>query len=177
MQDAIISVESEGVRCRKLNEEWEEVIRSVRMLPGFEDFLQIRHLNALKQAGISGPVVILTSTDSTCFALIVTSTEDVQFLRLPELILPRLDFLTDLTRGLSNPAFDLDTFVATAREYRGSQDLSELETRLYAGREGSVNVDHNEVFRGLLADLWRNIVKPVLNVLNLEASKAFSKVK
>ena len=164
-------MESDGAHLRQLNTDWDNVIKSVRILPGFEDFMQTKGINALKQATVSGPIIILTATDSTCFALIVTSTKEVQCIRLPELILSQVELLVDLSRGLSNPAFDFDTFTATTREHgTHSQDLLKLEARLTAGREGYINVDTDDVFRELLADLWTNIVKPVFNALNLEVS-------
>ncbi|KAJ7768109.1 tetratricopeptide repeat-containing protein [Mycena maculata] len=162
-QDKIIAIESEGKRCRELNENWEQVLNSVRMLPGFDDFMRPKGIGALKQAAASGPIIILTATSSTCFALIVTSSNEVQCLPLPELILPTADVLADLSRGLSNPAFDLESFATTRTNH---QDLMELKARLVGGREGSINVD--DVFRRVLAHLWKVIVKPVFEVLNIQ---------
>ncbi|KAJ7108308.1 CHAT domain-containing protein [Mycena epipterygia] len=170
-QHQAISIESEGRHFRRLNEEWEEVIKICRLLPGLEDFMRPKGMDALKQAALSGPVIILTGIDSAYVALIVTLSEKVQCLRLPELTFPKIDLLADLSRGLSNPAFDFDTFVATTRENGNHpQDLLELEARLSGGQEGYINVNPDDIFRELLADLWRNIVKPVLNALNLEKS-------
>jgi hypothetical protein len=117
----------------------------------------------LQQATVSGPIIILTTTSSICFALIVTSSSDVQYLELPEFILPEVTLLAELSRGLSNPAFDFERFVET-REHR-----LDLQARLLGGREGTIKVDPEEVFRRLLADLWNNIVKPVFKALNLQA--------
>ncbi|KAJ7500919.1 CHAT domain-containing protein [Mycena galericulata] len=167
-QDKIIAIESEGKRCRELNEDWEQVINSVRMLPGFKDFMRPKSIVALKQAAASGPIVILTTTDSTCFALIVTSADEVQCLTLPELILPTADVLAELSRGLANPAFDLDTFATTSGN---QQDRLEVKARLVGGREGSINVDPNDVFSGVLAHLWEIVVKPVFEALKLQASE------
>ncbi|KAJ6537190.1 CHAT domain-containing protein [Mycena capillaripes] len=170
-QEEIRSIESEGSRCRQLNEEWEELIGSVRLLPGFEDFMQPKRINTLKKAAASGPIIVLTTTDSTCFALIVTSTKEVECLKLPQIDLPRVQYLADLSRGFSNPSFNFDTFVATCEHRDHLHDQPALEARLVAGREGYVNVDPNEAFCRLLADLWRTIVKPVFDALKLEASE------
>ncbi|KAJ6554753.1 CHAT domain-containing protein [Mycena capillaripes] len=165
----VISLESEGNHCRRLNGEWEDVIKCVRLLPGFEDFMQPKSINTLKKAAVSGPIVVLTTTGSTCFALIVTSTKEIQCIELPELMLPRVHILADLSRGLLNSVFDFGTFTPT-REYGDQiQDQSEAEARLLAGREGYINVDPDDAFRKLLAELWKNIVKPVFDALNLEA--------
>jgi hypothetical protein len=140
------------------------------MLPGLEDFLQPKGINALKQAAVSGPIIILVSTNSICFALIVTSTKDVQCLRLPALILSKVKLLVDLSRGLSTPGFDFDTLVET-RELVNPKNQPEIQPRLLAGPEGYINADPDDVFRELLAELWKNIVKPVFDALKLEVSK------
>ncbi|KAJ7206605.1 CHAT domain-containing protein [Mycena pura] len=171
-QDKIMSIESEGKHCRKLNEDWEQVIDSVRLLAGFKDFMRPKSIGALKQAAAPGPIVILTTTDSTCFALIVTSAHELQCLTLPELILPGADLLAELSRGLANPAFDLNTFATTSSNH---QCRLELKDRLVGGREGSISVDPNDVFRGALAHLWEIIVKPVFKALKLQASEPLKK--
>ncbi|KAJ6571256.1 CHAT domain-containing protein [Mycena capillaripes] len=166
-QQKIRSIESEGARCRQLNEEWRQTIGEVQKLPGFEDFMQPRAMANLQQAAVSGPIVILTTTNSACFALIVTVSSDVQYLELPEFILPEAHLFSDLSRGLSNPAFNFESFVETCQP--GNQ-RSALKARLFAGREGTLNVHLDDVFRGLLADLWKNIVKPVFDTLKLQKS-------
>ncbi|KAF8177479.1 CHAT domain-containing protein [Mycena galopus ATCC 62051] len=166
-QQKIISLESEGAHCRALNEEWDEVIESCRLLRGFGDFMLPKSISALKKAASFGPVITLATTKSTCFALITTSSDDVRYLELPGLFLERVNFLTTLSRGLSNPEFDLNTFL-TSRKHGNGSNRSQLETRLIAGREGYIDVDPNEAFRELLGDLWKNVVKPVLDALNLK---------
>jgi hypothetical protein len=129
--------------------------------------MQPQAIAALQQAAVSGPIIILTTTNSTCFALIVTLSSEVQYLKLPEFILPEAHLLADLSRGLSHSAFDFNTFVET---HEHGNHRSKLPARLVAGLEGTIRLDPNEVFRGLLADLWKNIVKPVFEALNLKAS-------
>jgi hypothetical protein len=134
--------------------------------------MQPKAMNVLKQAAVSGPIIVLATTDSTCFALIVTATKEVQCLKLAEMILPVARWLSDLARALSNQAgFDLHTFLEPGTR---SQEQSELLDRLFGAREGSINVDPDDVFRGVLAYLWKDIVKPVFDELKLEASTMFS---
>ncbi|KAJ6574229.1 CHAT domain-containing protein [Mycena capillaripes] len=139
-QQQIRSIESKGARCRQLNEDWEKMIKEIQTLPGFEDFMQPGAIAALQQAALFGPIVILTSAESSCFALIVTSSSEVQHLRLPQFILPEVHALADLSRGLSNPVFDFGTFVETGKYGSDEPKLA----RLFAGREGSVKLDQNE---------------------------------
>ncbi|KAJ6569031.1 hypothetical protein B0H19DRAFT_1065813 [Mycena capillaripes] len=150
---ASCAIELEGARCQQLNQDWEEIIKYVRMLPGLKDFLQPKGINALKQAAVSGPIIILISTNSICSALIVTSTKEVQCLKLPELILPRVELLADLSHGLWSPVFDLDAFVA--RHGRDDpEDRSELQGRLHGGRERDYVVSsYNPTLTSLLDPL------------------------
>jgi tetratricopeptide (TPR) repeat protein len=167
----MMTPEPQGPHRHHLNEEWDAVVKSVRLLPGLEDFMQPRGINTLKKAAVSGPIAIITATDSTCFALIVTSTKDVQFLRLSELVFPAVDRLAALSRGLSSPSSTFDSFVATlTRDHHMDSSGLQVEDRLLGALEGQINVDPNDVFRKLLADLWKNIVKPVFGALNLQVS-------
>ncbi|KAJ7897001.1 CHAT domain-containing protein, partial [Mycena leptocephala] len=167
-QQKIMSIESEGRHCQQLNEQWEETIKDVRTLSGFEDFMQPKAINVLKQAAISGPIIVLVATPSTCFALIVTATKGVQSLKLSEMNLPTAKHLSDLVRALSNQAgFDLHTLLEPGTR---SQEQSELLDRLFGAREGRFNVAPNDAFRELLAYLWKNIVKPVFDDLKLEVT-------
>ncbi|KAJ7855691.1 hypothetical protein B0H13DRAFT_1902968 [Mycena leptocephala] len=47
-QHKAISIESEGMHCRRLNEEWDQILRSVQILPGFKDFMRPKSIDALK---------------------------------------------------------------------------------------------------------------------------------
>ncbi|KAJ6572878.1 CHAT domain-containing protein [Mycena vulgaris] len=144
-QHKVIAIELEGARCRQLNEDWEEVVKSVRIVDGFEDFMRSKGITALQEAAISGPIVILTADTSLCFALIVTSSK-VQCLKF----------------GWSWQIF-WPTFL----------DLATFDTRLFGGREESLMRSSDDVFRALLADLWKNLVKPVFDALNFQASKDY----
>ncbi|KAJ7930920.1 CHAT domain-containing protein, partial [Mycena leptocephala] len=139
-QPKIMSIESAGRHCQQLNEQWEETIKNVQTLSGFEDFMQPKAINVLKQAAVSGPVIILSATHSTCCALILTATNEVQYLELPDMSLPI------------------------------TMEQSELLHRLLGAREGRINVNPDDVFRELLACLWKDIVKPVIDALKLEAT-------
>jgi hypothetical protein len=169
-----MSIESEGAHFRQLQSEWDQVVKDVQMLPGLEHFTKPKTINALKKAAVSGPIIILTTTDSTGFALIVTATSEVQYLKLPKMTFPSVMALANLSRALSDqPGFDFEVFASNDSGGR-SQQYSEVMDRMYAGREGSIDVDPNDVFCEFLAELWNTIVKPVLDAHNLKASKPFS---
>jgi tetratricopeptide (TPR) repeat protein len=172
-QCTVISIEAEGVRCRELNEEWESVINSVRELPTFEDFMRPKNMVTLRQAAASGPVIIIIAKGLTSSALVVTTTGDVQCVHLPEISHPVVKIYAEIFRALSNSTFDINTFFENRAQGDHAGDWSESATRLFGSREGWVNMSPDAVFRVLLRLLWAQIVKPVFNSLNLEASNSF----
>jgi hypothetical protein len=169
-----MSIESEGRHCQQLNECWEETIKDVRIFPGFEDFMRPKAINALKQAAVLGPIIIPSVTYSTCCALIVTTTNKVQYLKLPEMNPLFAQFLADLVGAVSGQAFELGTFLARYQDSAHTEEGSELLDRLFGSRERSINLDPDDVFREVLTCLWKEIVKPVFDHLKLEASIIFS---
>jgi hypothetical protein len=166
-QRQLRSIETVAAQCRQLNEAWDKTVHAVRKVPGFEDFLQPKNLASLQQAAVSGPIIILLATDSTCSALIVKSSEDVQHVLLPALKLQTVkQHYADLPRVLSDQTFNVKNFL----ENHGRGDQSDMEARLKMTQEDRFNMTPNDIFRQLLADIWETIVKPVLEVLNLKVS-------
>ncbi|KAF8179274.1 CHAT domain-containing protein [Mycena galopus ATCC 62051] len=168
-QANIRSIEAVGTRCRQLNEEWEETIKSVRTIPRFEDFMHPKSIASLRRAAISGPVIILLAGKLSSSALIVTSSQDVQEVQLPEINLETLELYTDLPRAMSDQNFDITSFLK-ARGHKSCPDQFELEYRLCGAPEGYLNMSFDDIFRKHLAEIWEKIVKPVLEYLNLKAS-------
>ncbi|KAJ7909327.1 hypothetical protein B0H13DRAFT_1616654, partial [Mycena leptocephala] len=79
-----LSAHTEAASYKNLSEDWLKALEEVRQLKGFENFLCPKPLVALRASALHGPVVILnTSNDFGCTALIVTFSEDVQRLPLP----------------------------------------------------------------------------------------------
>jgi hypothetical protein len=133
--------------------------------------MQPNAMAVLQQAAVLGPIVILITTKSICFALIVTLSSKVQYLELPKFILPEANVLAGLSRGLANPTFDFETFVQTFED----EDHT-IRSDLLAGREGTIRLVPDDVPRRLLTDLWKNIAKPVFDALGLQASTPFFRV-
>ncbi|KAJ6613851.1 hypothetical protein B0H10DRAFT_1804707, partial [Mycena sp. CBHHK59/15] len=73
-----MSIEAEGIRFHTLNDELEETMKSVRKLPGFDDFMRTKSMVALQRAAAHGPVVILNAGESACHALILNVSGEVQ---------------------------------------------------------------------------------------------------
>ncbi|KAJ6621950.1 CHAT domain-containing protein, partial [Mycena sp. CBHHK59/15] len=175
-QRQLRSIDAIGARCRQLNEEWDKTINSVRMVPGFGDFLQPKTIASLRQAAISGPIIILLASRSSCSALIVKSFADVHHVQLLTLDVKTVEHYADLPHALSERSFDVNGFLEARGHTEDSAQQTELYARLYGAQEGRVNMSPDIIFRRVLADMWQTIVKPVFDVLNLKKSENLSRL-
>ncbi|KAJ7124332.1 CHAT domain-containing protein [Mycena epipterygia] len=158
-------------RCLSLNKDWEQAIASVRMLSGFEDFMQPKGIKALQEAALHGPIVILNAGKSSSHALLVKETGEVQCVPLPDMSLPLAEFLVELLQALRfRSTFDIIEFIENHSHGANTATRGFLEDRLLGGQEVLDKTTPNDVFRRILAGLWRSIVKPALDVLNFKKS-------
>ncbi|KAF7343295.1 CHAT domain-containing protein [Mycena venus] len=169
-QKKILSMEAEGARYRRLNEEWDQTIDAVRSLPGFKDFLRPVTIMALRKAAVTGSVIVLIPGTSTSFALIVTQSKDVQCVHLPEMDPLRAQFMAQFSQALSKSAFNIDDFLESNRQLLDIADQKELQSRLNGGREQIVKMNENDTWKVFLEEIWSRIVKPVFEQLNLKKS-------
>ncbi|KAJ7692766.1 CHAT domain-containing protein [Mycena rosella] len=161
----LMSAEAETTRCRKLNQDWEETIKVVRMLPGFEDFLRPKNIVSIRQAALSGPVVILLVTGSSSSALVVKPSEDVQHVPLPAINMEKLKLYSRLPRAILNQN---PTIIKSERNRHWNLDST---ARLEMEREDFINQNPDDILRTHLAELWDKLVKPVFRALGLQKSK------
>ncbi|KAJ7290268.1 CHAT domain-containing protein [Mycena rebaudengoi] len=170
-QQQLRSIEAVATHCRHLNEAWDETLNTVRQVPGFEDLLWPKGIASLQQAAVSGPIIILLANDSACSALIIKYSEDVQHVQLSALNLQMLQqYYAELPHALSDRTFNVKDFLENHGHRDNPHYQSDLEARLFGAQEDCVNMSPNDIFCRLLADIWKTIVKPVFEVLNLEKS-------
>ncbi|KAJ7912633.1 CHAT domain-containing protein [Mycena leptocephala] len=172
-QAQLMSIENEGVRSRRLNKEWTETVEEVRKLPGFADFLRPKSMASLREAAASGPIVVLLAGKSTGTALIVTSSEDVQCVQLPEMHLLMAEAYAIQMRELSmQGTIEIGNFNASTNKSANAPSWFNVNSRLYGGRErtGTGTVTSDLVLQVLLKFLWTDVVKLVLDALNLKKS-------
>ncbi|KAJ7897480.1 CHAT domain-containing protein, partial [Mycena leptocephala] len=171
-QHQIHSVEAEGARYRSLNEEWDETIKSVRMLPGFDDFMQPKSIRKLQRA-VQGPIVVLHCGEASSNALVINTSEIVQCVPLPKLSLHVVQSLVDTLDAASSSTFiNIDKFLKTYQqtiEHSGDQSLF---TRLTGTRERSEHVDENDILCCILGLLWDWMVLPIFGELHLKKSSS-----
>ncbi|KAJ7433804.1 CHAT domain-containing protein [Mycena latifolia] len=164
-QKQILAMEAEGANYEQLNKDWNSTIQLIRRWPTFEDFMLPKMIDALLPAAGSGSIVILATRSSICYALIVTRSTPIQCIHLSQIDTGVANFHKNLCQALSRSNFNATEFLAESA--RGITD-SKLQHRLFADREGLVNITSDQVFRNLLAELWTSIVRPIFDALDLK---------
>ncbi|KAJ7180462.1 CHAT domain-containing protein [Mycena filopes] len=84
---------------RELQERWDELVRDIQQLDGFESFLQPVPFKTLRAAAEGGPVVMINVSEHRCDALILQEQGPPNVVPLPDLT---LDGLRELTRRFLN---------------------------------------------------------------------------
>jgi hypothetical protein len=174
-------VDQEAAQLNRLDEEWLQTLEDVRKLGGFEDFLQPRRLSALQMAASDGPVVMLVGNEDGSDILILTST-DVRNISLPGLPTGKLQKLVHLVQAASSaskiwlPHFeelfsrDSTDFPVAVRETLRNWSKKE-EGR---GVRRAEKTSSDDIFKFVLKTLWNDVVKLVIDELNLKVrSKSF----
>jgi tetratricopeptide (TPR) repeat protein len=140
-----LSLEEAAQKHRRLAEKWDNLLKSVRMLPGFEEFLLPKKLLTLERAAESGPVVVINVHQSRTDALVLVSGLD-NVIHIP------LDSFYDKVQSLQC-SLNNELRVAGLR----APDAC-------SGRMAPVNFD-SWGFEMILSSLWTAIVEPVLKGL------------
>ncbi|KAJ7477711.1 TPR-like protein [Mycena latifolia] len=121
-----------------------QVLEQIRDLPGFERFLLPKLISELSVAAQIGPVVLLNISQYRCDALILTPNPGDQVIHVP------LDCTLEAAQSLAESLGSL---------VRGAARSS----RLHGRREGELPPEVE--FSRVLSELWKRIVKPVLEGL------------
>ncbi|KAA1472319.1 hypothetical protein DENSPDRAFT_778023 [Dentipellis sp. KUC8613] len=145
------TAEGAAQRNRRLAEEWEELTKKTRAIPGFENFLQPKRLPELQKATRSGHIVLLNVAMQNCSALVL-SPDSKEVMHVP---LPRLSY--QLAETLKN----------NLRSVLDASHTRARSSRPYIpGARKDGNLAH------ILSIIWKTIVKPVLDRLGFEVSKS-----
>jgi tetratricopeptide (TPR) repeat protein len=146
LERELSSPEEEGRRYRGLVAEWESIIDQVRRIQGFESFLRPPSSSNLKKAAQNGPVVILNVAKERCDALaLLPRFEEAIHIPLPNISSERVAQLQDELK---------DQLYSNGIRMRGER----------AAKRVSDEAD-NESCKQILAELWDNLVKPVMDSL------------
>ncbi|PPQ82282.1 hypothetical protein CVT25_008432 [Psilocybe cyanescens] len=159
-----VSIDQEASRLNRLNEEWATTILKIRELSGFEDFLLPPRLSSLKPAADEHPVIFLIPNDNESHCLIMTSTI-IHDIALPNLRTPILKILVDNMRMAVSQSSISRSFIDKTRE---------AIIKLLGEQRGislvSYNEDSDGIFIFVLRMLCDEVVKPIINFLEIKKS-------
>ncbi|KAH6888900.1 CHAT domain-containing protein [Coprinopsis sp. MPI-PUGE-AT-0042] len=152
-------LEDEARAHLKLARRWDDLLKTVRSIPGFESFLQpvpcsylLQHLPA------SGPVVVINVDEQRCDAIALLAGLDKPLhIPLPDFSLEKANkYRGDLKTNLESQQLRM-------REVRGATDEDASGRTI---RPAKQNQMQSEVaVRKILRDLWNEVVSPILNTL------------
>jgi hypothetical protein len=145
------SLESVADRAHHNALERGELLKEIRQLEGFERFLLPKTISKLSIAAQEGPVVVLNIADDKCDALVLVPGLDDEVMHIP----------------LTN--FKPESAGSMVQSFG---DLVGRSERLVMTREGQMNPE--DEFAHNLSQLWKEIVKPVLDALAITVSGSFS---
>ncbi|KAG8724052.1 hypothetical protein FRC09_000653 [Ceratobasidium sp. 395] len=147
----MVTREQQAHKHRGLAAQWDQLLGQARALPGFENFLRPRTTTSLLRAAHSHPVVAINVHSRHCDALIIQPGSD----RVTHVPLPGFSHskAVNLWNGIMSSL--------------GQSDVRARQERRPVYPE-QVRVDH---FRDILATLWADIVKPVLEHCGFMRSK------
>jgi hypothetical protein len=158
-----MSLEREAHTHVKLATEWDELLHTIRTtLPGFHNFLKPSPCSALIQnLPDSGPIVIVNVHHSWCDAIaVLAGLDEPLHIPLPKLSLEKAkayqqDFMTHLQQH------------QVRMQAAGLGPLDNLQER------GLQPFQKIKKVHNVLAGLWRNIVKPILEALAFPVSGCY----
>jgi tetratricopeptide (TPR) repeat protein len=138
--------EEQGRQYRALVTEWESIIGQVRSIPDFGDFLRPPNSPRLKEAACNGPVVVVNIAEIRCDALaLLPGFDEVVHIPLPNISSERVTTLRDELK---------DQLYSDGIWMRGDR----------AARRVTDEPDDDSCSR-VLAELWNDLVRPVLDSL------------
>jgi tetratricopeptide (TPR) repeat protein len=173
----VMSMEQETARYRRLNDDWLTTLEEVRSLDGFGDFLRPKPLTTLLRVAANDPVVILIASDSSCAALILTSS-GVRHFPLPKFTLMIAQGLVALIRSatqsgasdhLLSEAVHMQVEALTQHAWTHESDVIPTEPR-HGKLHSAFSMDADSIFSLVLQTLWKSLVEPVIRSLSLEVS-------
>jgi hypothetical protein len=140
------SLESVADRAHRNAHERGELLKEILQLEGFERFLLPKTISELSAAAQEGPVVILNISDDKCDGLVLVPGLDDDVLHVP-----LKDFKPEFAGGMA-------------------QSLSHLVGRSERSMKREGKMDPEDEFAHNLAQLWTQVVKPVLDALAITVS-------
>lgn len=137
-------------RRRQLSAEFERIVNQARSLPGLDRFMCHNTFSTLLHAASRGPVIVLLANKDMCHAVVLkTPCHSAQHIRIVGLNARRLAELVETLR----------VSVHRTRSANGNRGMRKV---VGGHKDMSAN--------GILAELWKKVMKPMLEALDLPVS-------
>jgi tetratricopeptide (TPR) repeat protein len=139
-------LEERGRRYRALITDWEAIVKEVRSMPNFEDFLKSPSAFKLKNSFKNDLIVVLNVSSTQCDALaLLPGSKNIIHIPLPDITYEKLNELhQDLKDSLSS-------YGIRVQDTRAAKKIGE--------EDGEATCKH------ILTELWSSLVKPILDSL------------
>ncbi|KAI9574317.1 CHAT domain-containing protein [Boletus coccyginus] len=153
---AVRSLKVEADSHRALAIERDKLLHQIRGFPGFERFLLHKEFSQLRASAHSGPVVILNAAKSRCDALIVLADVDHAIhVPLPNFTFERSTFLENMLQKL----------LGHSRDIHPDERKGKLVASPHKVYSWNAETQGGDSWEFLLSDLWKGVVRPVLDTL------------
>ncbi|KAH6881201.1 CHAT domain-containing protein [Coprinopsis sp. MPI-PUGE-AT-0042] len=163
-----VLLEDEARVHLNLARRWDDLLKTVRSIPGFECFLQPLPCSSLLQhLPESGPVVVINVDEQRCDAIALLTGQDKPIhIPLPDFSLEKANkYRGDLKANLESQQLRM-------REVREATDEDVSGRALRPGKRNQMQSE--VVVRKILRDLWNEVVGPILNTLGFSRMDASS---
>lgn len=148
-----VPLETEAQSSHSYAAQFQKLIEQIRELDDFHDFLCPTKLSHLAPACISGPVVIINADESRCDALVLSGSGDITHVPLHGLKYEHAVKLQTQLKECLRANHVLNRF----------REIFQNREKDRAGRTSRKGADDQMI--EILADLWRLVVKPILDVV------------
>ena len=149
------SLETQAETTRNLALKYESLLVQVRELEGLENFMCCRKLAQLSEACTTGPVVFINVHESRCDALVLHHPGKVAHVPLPA-------FSYDHAKKLRQ---QLSSALRSASSAGGFRNGSKAKGEKTGIATRSLRYQSPDLMYFVLADLWKLVVKPIIDVL------------
>lgn len=166
-------------RLANLTVEWQTKLDEVRKIEGFKDYLLPRRMSSLQGAAHVCPIALLVPHSEASTCLVITPTA-MHHIAIPAFTTSKLrKMVIDIQRAAISTSRAPPHTQEEASAYDPEDTALEAllddgnNGRLTASRKGVRGVQPDDVFRTVLAELWKELVEPVINALRIKVGFIF----
>ncbi|KAJ3510136.1 hypothetical protein NLJ89_g4847 [Agrocybe chaxingu] len=149
-----VSLEEEAINHMKRADEYNHLLKEIRHLPGFSDFLRPRKASEMfSRLPKNGAVVLINVHEEKCYAMILVNQPEIRLVTIP---------LKHVSRKW---AVDLRSRLMVCLSSRSVTRDSEIDRDSVIDRAGHPMRASPQKIHSILRTLWVDLVKPILDAI------------